>query len=491
MAALSHNAAASVLKQTDKNAIELLVKENSDDLDVLVKIIPRNGWHIYSHSPGDYGLPTQVEWKLNDYDLLSESWSMGKDILYDGFPLNVYQQEGTYLAKLKKAKGKLPSFVISWMACKDECVQEYLEFELAPQAFSLAYDEFTAVSEISEQVADYSLLYILVMAFLGGLILNFMPCVFPILFIKIISLVQEKDKKRDRLEASLYLFGVMVCFIMIAAILAFLRSQGNHIGWGFQLQSPYFVAFMAVLFVILGLMFLDVLKFNLSLRYMPTSSFMTGFLAVLIASPCTAPFMGAAVGWAITSAKSSYFYYPVFLSLGFGYALPFFLAGFFPRAVKKMLPRPGKWMEGLKKIFSIPMFITSIWLVWVLYGNSLGNSSIWQKYDEQKIEELVENGEKVFINFTAKWCISCLVNEKTVFASKDFAKKAKENKIHLFKADWTNNSQEVTKALAKYGRSSIPLYVFYNGNENYSLLPQILTFGIVDKELFDNSSTKN
>lgn len=478
---------AAVLKQTQHNAVEVSATETADTIMVNVKLSPKAGWQIYSHMPGEVGQPTEVEWTLFNHQLLSEKWSEGKDVIYEGFGINVYREPAYYNAVLSKAKGSMPKFKISWMACKGECVPETLFFELTPEVFATSLstaaskETLSSTSEISAvqsenslpQATDETWFNILLFAFLGGLVLNFMPCVFPILFIKIMSVVKQKDKSKNVKEAFEYALGVMACFALMAAVLAWLKQNGAAVGWGFQLQSPYFVASMAVLFLVLALMFLDVIKFNWSLKYMPAGSFMTGLLAVLIASPCTAPFMGAAVGWALTSERSPYFYYPVFLALGAGYALPFFLAGIYPQFLQKIMPKPGKWMNVLKKIFALPMLATCAWLVWILMGDVNKPEEIWISYRPERVENALNNGEKVLINFTAKWCITCLVNEKAVFSSKEFAKLAKKNKVRLIKADWTNHSAQIAEALAKYGRSSIPLYVYYDEGGNYKLLPQM------------------
>ncbi len=478
---------AAVLKQTPHNTVEVSAVEGVDTIKVNIKLSPKTGWQIYSHTPGEVGQPTEVEWTLFNHQLLSEIWSDGKDVIYEGFGINVYREPAYYEAILSKAMGNMPKLKVSWMACKGECVPETLWFELNPEVFAkslltpenkiqgLTDMQISAVQSENPlpQTSDEPWFNILLFAFLGGLVLNFMPCVFPILFIKIMSVVKQKDKSKNIREAFEYAFGVIVCFVFMAAILAWLKQNGAAVGWGFQLQSPYFVASMAVLFLILALMFLDVIKFNWSLKYMPAGSFMTGLLAVLIASPCTAPFMGAAVGWALTSERSPYFYYPVFLALGVGYALPFFVAGIYPQFLQKIMPKPGKWMNVLKKIFALPMLATCAWLVWVLVGDVNKPEEIWISYRPERVENALRNGDKVLINFTAKWCITCLVNEKSVFSTKEFAKLANRNKVRLIKADWTNHSGEIAEALAKYGRSSIPLYVYYDAEGSYKLLPQM------------------
>ena len=308
---------AAVRKQTPRNAVEVSAVEDGGQIRVKLKIEPQNGWQIYSHNPGEVGLPTKVEWRLYDHRLVAEEWSEGEDIIYEGYGLNVYRRPAAYSAVLDKAAGEMPDLEISWMACNGECVPESLAFKLTPEVFAAAPAETVpglfAVSSLpgknpagrspyagaeKTQSSD-GWLEILLLAFAGGIVLNFMPCVFPILFIKIMSITGEKERRRNVIEAFQYAGGVLSCFALTAALLSWLRHRGAEIGWGFQLQSPYFVAAMALLFLLLALMFLNVIKVNWSLKYLPAGSFMTGLLAVLIASPCTAPFMGAAVGWAL------------------------------------------------------------------------------------------------------------------------------------------------------------------------------------------------
>lgn len=351
------------------------------------------------------------------------------------------------------------------------------------------------------------LLYILLLAFAGGLILNLMPCIFPILSIKALSLAQSANRKHHWQSGMLYLSGVLSCFMVFAGILFILRRGGEVSGWGFQLQSPVFVSVMLVIFIFIFLLMLDVIKLqgrllNVFNRFASANSFMTGFFAVLIASPCTGPFMGAAVGYALFQPAEVYF--PIFISLGLGYALPFTFIEIYPGMVKKILPKPGKWMNFLKKILALPIALTCLWLSWVLYHEltvsrpplmpplkpaALNESALtenpqWLPYDEAHIARLISSHRPLFIDFTAKWCITCLVNEKSTLETARFAKLAHNNHITLFKADWTNRSDEIASVLQKYGRNSIPLYVFYSGKQSEPvILPQILTPGIVEKYL--------
>lgn len=465
------SASAALRRGTEHNIIEFQAFENGDNIYIEAYFIPQQGWHLYSHTPGSIGLPTNAEWTLYEHRLLNEDWSLGEDINYEGFNLNVYRQPAIYKAKISSANGKKPSVKFSWMACKEECIPESLVFELTPEIFSQSSIYNNNLSEEDTRL-DTSWIRVLFFAFIGGIILNFMPCVFPILFLKIISVLKQCDNNKDVKDSFAYLSGILVCFSVIAIVLYILRRSGEEIGWGFQLQSPLFVGIMALLFLVLALVFLGIISIRTNIRYLPTSSFMTGFLAVLIASPCTAPFMGAALGWALMTDRPAYFYYPVFISLGLGYGLPFFLAGIYPQALKKILPVPGRWMLIFQRLLAIPMIITFSWLIWVLVGTR-GETSSWQFYKPEEVQSDVLSGKKVLINFTAKWCISCLVNEKRIFSDKEFMRLVRENNISLYKADWTKQDKEISEALNRYGRGSVPLYIYYDGSMNYHILPQL------------------
>lgn len=324
--------------------------------------------------------------------------------------------------------------------------------------------------------------FMLLFAFIGGIILNLMPCVFPILSLKAIQLTKDLRKKKGRvLRAVLYTLGVLSSFLSVAGLLYMFKSSGAALGWGFQLQSSAFVFAMIVVFVLILLYLFNIFKMKNNyadklLKVSNINSFLTGFFAVLIASPCTGPFMGAAMGFAMFESAAVYF--PVFAALGLGYALPFALLEMYPKAVKSILPKPGIWMVRLKYILSIPIILTVIWLSWVLYHQlwQKYHQSAWTPYSEAAVSTALEKGDAVFIDFTAKWCLSCLLNEKTTLETKAFLEAAEQNEIRLFKADWTNKNDKVFAALKKYQRSSVPLYVFYpKGSEVYRILPQILT----------------
>lgn len=336
-----------------------------------------------------------------------------------------------------------------------------------------------------------NMLYILILSFIGGILLNFMPCVFPVLSLK--AMAASNDKK-DIKKALLYFTGVMTSFLTLASILFLLRKGGNAIGWGFQLQSTAFVIIMLLIFVVLFLMILDIITISPILlnwfnKMGGINSFMSGFFAVLIASPCTGPFLGAALGF--TLMQSPYVYFMIFLSLGTGYALPFTLLELYPKVLSKIFPKSGKWTRKVKYILSIPILFTCIWLMWILFyqfknNNCDINETHFKNYDEVQIRELINMKKPVFIEFTAKWCLTCLLNEKNVLNNKSFILLAKQKNISLFRADWTHSDEKIGQAIKTYGRNSVPLYVYYSPEQqNYVILPQLLTLDIV-KSVFDS-----
>jgi thiol:disulfide interchange protein DsbD len=327
---------------------------------------------------------------------------------------------------------------------------------------------------------ELSLMYYIIIAFIAGLILNLMPCVLPILSLKALYIL--KQQTRSILSSLLYLLGVITSFLSLSAILFYLKFKGEELGWGFQLQSPTFNIFLLVFFFIIFLLMADFIHISdrwtgfLS-KLSNNKSFLTGFFAVIIACPCTGPFMGAAIGYAIS--QPTIIYFSIFIFLGLGYALPYVLIELFPNMFITLLPKPGRWMITLKHFLAIPIALTCIWLGWVIF-NQLSfkpySDIEWEEFSKEKVEHAIKNNNPVFINFTAKWCLICLLNDKTTLATNEFKKLAQEKKLRLFKADWTNRSKKINDALAKYGRNSIPLYVYHPDNSREPIiLPQILT----------------
>ena len=380
------------------------------------------------------------------------------------------------------------------------------------------------------------------LAFLGGLLLNLMPCVFPVLFLKGLALVNSSNEERGRQRAHglVYTLGIVMSFWAIVAALLILRAGGRELGWGFQLQSPGFVAVLASLVFFLGLSLAGQFELGLSLtsaggglakKQGLTGSFFTGVLATVVATPCMAPLMGAAVGYAL--AQAAWLTFVVFTALALGLALPYLLLSMQPQWTK-FLPRPGAWMETLKQLTAVPLFGTAIWLAWVygelnapagvdrmvwllsgflvlaIAGWTLGKwpakwgsgiaavaliavaialplrkppveTLVWQPYTEASFAAARASGQPVFIDFTAAWCLSCQVNEKAVLKSADVEKALEKNHVQLLKADWTQYDPAITRELAAVGRSGVPTYVIYPPGKvsNADVLPEFLTKAVV------------
>ncbi len=369
---------------------------------------------------------------------------------------------------VKKAQGKT---FVNWQNISELNKLENLLIITPQQAYEVT---------INYDVFDwFYFLYIVILAFFGGIILNAMPCVFPILSLKLFGVIKNYDGRRHWGNAFAYTFGVLCSFLALAAILDILKESGEAIGWGFQLQSPIFVTLMMILFFVLFLYMIEALPFpsiaNDWLHKMSSANmFLTGFFAVLIASPCTGPFMGAAIGYAFMQTDLEM--YAVFFALALGYALPFVLAEIYPHFLQKILPKPGAWMAKLKIVLSLPILLTCIWLASVLVAQIYSpvginkNNLDWQEYDASRVQEEVSSGRKVFIDFTAEWCLTCMFNEKTRLNGKKFAEFIEKNDVALFKADLTESNDEYNEALSAYGRDGIPVYIFYE-NGTYRILP--------------------
>lgn len=393
--------------------------------------------------------------------------------------------------------------------------------------------------------ADLTLWAALLFAFTGGLILNLMPCVLPVLFIKALGFAQLARASRTevREQGLLFLAGVVVTFMVLAGMVIILGALGSSVGWGFQLQSPPLVIALAVVMTLIGLNLLGAFEIGtsavgvghgLASRGGRLGAFMTGALAVVVATPCTAPFMGAAVGYAVT--QPPVLGLAVFMALALGFALPVVALSFAP-GLLRLLPKPGRWMLILKQAFAFPMFATAIWLIWVASvqagpggvlaalvavlaagfivwlvgvtrGAGLGRvlssgfavliafAAGWfvvqnavpeattqaragdiQAWTPERVTALQAEGRPVFVNFTAAWCITCLANERVALSRQEVKDAFAELKVVYLKADWTNRNSQIAFALAEQGRAGVPLYLFYPGSKGTQpeILPQLLT----------------
>lgn len=399
-----------------------------------------------------------------------------------------------------------------------------------------------------------AILIALASAFLGGVILNLMPCVFPVLSMKVMSIMSMSGMERAKVikHGWAYAFGILVSFWILAAALLILRLTGSQIGWGFQLQSPQFVFALACLLFFFGLNLLGFFEISGSFTGIGSSlssqegyrgSFFTGVLATLVATPCTAPFMGSAVGFALTQAPVVAVL--IFTSLALGLASPYIVLSYVP-SLGSYLPRPGRWMESFKQFMAFLIFATVLWLMWILGQQTLAAGPVylfaaflvisfavwlsvrwpklakvsaiggvvflfliglslktvevenvavsgvsssgklqWEKFSPEKLAQYREDGKAVFLNFTAAWCITCKVNEMVALNDPDVRAKFNDLDIVLMKADWTNHDPIITETLSKFGRSGVPFYVLYPKDKSKPAVefPEVITAGLVLKHL--------
>ena len=446
-----------------------------------------------------------------------------------------------------------------------------------------------AINGAASQTADSSnaltFWSALLLAFLGGMVLNLMPCVFPVLSLKILSFAKyggggssslplggragERDSasapnsnlqdplpnpppwgegtKAMRQHGIFYAVGVILSFLALAAVMLALKSAGSAIGWGFQLQNPGVVWVLAVIFFLIGLNLMGAFEvgqlapssvLSMQAKHPGVDAFFAGVLAVIAASPCTAPFMGAALGFALTQSAAAAL--AVFAALGIGMALPYVLLAWFPKWLDK-LPRPGQWMVTFKQLLAFPMFLTVVWLVWVISlqagadGAAIGllglvglafaawligsmksgvrwagvaaaviamalawpasepvqaattssktSKAHWQPWDPAAVAKLNADGKPVFVDFTAAWCVSCQANKRLVLTRAEIEYLFEQKQVTLMRADWTNRDERITQALAAMNRSGVPVYVLHAPGKPPQLLPELLTTGIVKDAL--------
>ncbi|MBQ9235486.1 MAG: thioredoxin family protein [Alphaproteobacteria bacterium] len=463
---------------------------DSGRLEVLLEFDIARGWHIFAPLEQEFGQPLKVDWQqpANAVEV-----SFSRPVTYSSEMFSYMGYAGkAYWKTTLEVEDETPQAIVSWQACAgDECVPQSNILTIDKQNINrkrfeekLQAAERTFVTEQNEN--DFDWLAALVGALIGGIILNLMPCVLPVLGFKLITLAKTPAAHR-RSEAVVYTLGVLASMLVLALILLVLRQANPHLGWGFQMQSPLFIAAMLVLFVVLTLVLFEKIHIsgswlnklnNIHFTDYRAEAFGSGVLSVLVASPCTAPFMGTAVGYALFAPTLNYM--AVFCCLGLGYAAPFALLALFPKAVSRILPKPGKWMNIFKAILGIPLVCTIVWLAWVLLAQTgvlINQRHLqWEEYSLDKVEAALQVNRPVLIDFTADWCITCLVNKKTALQSNTMAQIAQEKNILLLKADITTKNSKAAAGLGRYGRASVPLYVYYDGkSEDYVILPQILT----------------
>lgn len=522
-------------------AFQVNVSRNGSELYVDFDI--RDGYYLYKDkyrvTPFDGFAVSLPEFSLNEVVTFDPNFNEELSVFY-GY-MEVTQevaQEGGY-------------FQVTYQGCADAGLcyapqKRLFTFDGLPYVKPVsgveAPNEAPAVA-IGQQLTYVSLFTAASFALFGGLILNLMPCVFPVLSIKAFSIARHAhNRDQSRSNALAYSAGVISSFILVALLLLVVRRFGDWVGWGFQLQSPAFVSFLVVLFFLMALAMSG--YFTVSSRWIGlgdslsskaglTGSFFTGVLATVVATPCTAPFMGTAIGFAL--AQSPVVGLAIFAFMGLGLSLPVLAIGFVPR-LAGYLPTPGKWMHSFQQLLAFPLFLTTLWLLWLLVqlqgeqallkvGTGLvlvamalwpvlasparssqaamvkrGSQLLiaiagiwfifspvradqaWVDYRPEVVRAALNNDRPVFIDVTADWCITCKVNEKIALSGSRFEQLVEEHNILLVRADWTEPSENVDQLIAEHNRQGVPLYLYYaKGSSRAEILPQLLTFALVEQ----------
>jgi thiol:disulfide interchange protein DsbD len=530
---------------------------------VALRLAPEAGWHTYHRDPGDTGLASALAWTLPPGYAAGEiqwpapeTFRLGDETSYGYSTETLHLVAITVPADAAGGEATLEAQA-SWLVCKDLCIPGKARLTLtlpvreapgAPTAWAAAFEATrqrlpqpggyaasevrSPASEPTPPAAAPSLALALGLALLGGLILNLMPCVFPVLSIKAVSIMEARgaEHRHQRGHALAYTAGVLASTLAAGASILALRAMGQSLGWGFQLQSPVFVAVIAYLLFALGLSMSGVVQFGTSIMGVGQSltvrdgyagSFFTGVLAVVVASPCTAPFMGTALGYALT--QPAVIALAVFAALGLGLALPFLLIGFVP-PLARLLPRPGAWMETFKQAMAFPLYLTVAWLVWVL-ARQTGVDAVpvvlsglvmiavasWlmhrhgpvsralryaalvvavgllfvpsldapqvqaQAYSDARLAELRAQGRPVFVNLTADWCLTCKFNERAAIGTDAVREAMARRGVVTLVGDWTRADPALTAVLTRFNRAGVPLYLLYAPAGEPQVLPQVLT----------------
>lgn len=442
-----------------------------------------------------------------------------------------------------EASGGKGVLVLSFADGSERAVEVQAKLQIVAASQGSNQGDNTGSSPLVE--ATLPLWQAVIFALLGGMVLNLMPCVFPVLSLKAFSFIaaNAKTASERKQEGWAYTAGIWISFMVIVAALLIIKSGGAAIGWGFQLQEPAFVGSLVLLMVLVALSLSGMFNITigvegagqgLAAQSGNKGAFFQGVLAALVATPCTAPLMAPAIGFALTQPAPTVFL--VFSLLAFGLALPFLALSYSP-ALARMMPKPGPWMETLKQALAFPMYLTAAWLLYVfnlqagatatlalLVGVIVAIFGVWlwqtfkgtvgraiavlamvgalagiiyqpfggtgtsqpqtnneiQAYSEQNLQALLDDGETVFAYFTAEWCITCKVNEQVALFTDDTQALFADKGIRMLKGDWTNRNAEIANLLADYGRAGVPLYLLFpKGSSEAQILPEILTNGII------------
>ena len=491
------------------SSVNSIPKENNLHLGLYFKLDP--GWKIYWKYPGKAGYPPDIDWvkskNIKDLEIL---WPKPEKFEILGMESLGYSKEVILPIKLiieNNNEKLLANFDVDYLTCKKICIPFNDNLILNIPTGDGQVSEYGKVINKYIDKSNYlnyssllnpdSILLFLFIAFVGGVILNFMPCVFPVLSLKIYNVLSQQQQninnktiKRNFLATIL---GIIFSFFVLSLITVLLKSLGHSLGWGFQFQSPIFLSFMILILILFSLNLIDFFSIDIPfffkkflnkvINFNKKSSeffqnFLLGSFITILSTPCSAPFIGTALGFAFVSSNQVIFL--IFFCISLGLSSPYIILATKPQ-ILSFLPKPGLWMKKFKYFLSFLLILTAIWLASVLLIqiNVINNDSKnnnWLNFDTIKLKELVNENNIVFVDITADWCMTCFYNKKTVLDRKKVKNIFEKYDVKKMRGNLTKPNKEINKYINSYGRFGIPANVIYSPSAPQGvLLPEVLT----------------
>lgn len=502
--------------------VEFSFSYDKDTLQIKGQV--SDGWKVYSNIQGDTGILFSIKSQDNNIDITKISWpdsnSVTEDIEGTKFTTHYFNENFIISAIVNQElndKTILP-LKISYGACNNICLQESQEFKLTIRNGEVI--DISNKSDTTSKILSIPMYHLIFLAILGGLILNIMPCVFPVLGIKILSLVNSRHN--TSLLCLTSALGIIISFAVFGLITIVMQYLGHSVGWGFHFQNPNFLLFIIFILLVFASSLWGDFELNMSGRILSLTSknhsneylnsFLTGIFTSILATPCTAPFLSSAVALSLSQDASTILI--TFISIGIGMSVPFLLTAALPEIIK-LLPKPGKWMNSLKKLFALLLITTAVWLLYIIsllvgyfytlifaalciairfliirskykviiiaifaifafgllntaldstqYEISDNKHSKWQEYSQSRLKAALDDNKIVVLNITAEWCLTCKFNEVRVLKNKNMLSYFDDNDVALFKADVTfDKTNEIQKILEQHNRPGIPLTIVYS-----------------------------
>ena len=492
------------------SSVNSIPKENNLHLGLYFKLDP--GWKIYWKYPGKAGYPPGIDWvkskNIKDLEIL---WPKPEEFEILGMESLGYSKEVILPIKLiieNNNEKLLANFDVDYLTCKKICIpfNDNLKLNIPIgdgkiSKYGKIINEYIDKSNYlnySSLLNPDSILLFLFIAFVGGVILNFMPCVFPVLSLKIYNVLSQQQQninnktiKRNFLATIL---GIIFSFFVLSLITVLLKSLGHSLGWGFQFQSPIFLSFMILILILFSLNLIDVFSIDIPFFFKKFlnkvinfnkknseffQNFLLGSFITILSTPCSAPFIGTALGFAFVSSNQVIFL--IFFCISLGLSSPYIILATKPQ-ILSFLPKPGLWMKKFKYFLSFLLILTAIWLTSVLLiqvntiNNNDSNNNNWLDFDTIKLKELVNENNIVFVDITADWCMTCFYNKKTVLDRKKVKNIFEKYDVKKMRGNLTKPNKEINKYINSYGRFGIPANVIYSPSAPQGvLLPEVLT----------------